>query len=126
MNRYIPILQEHSKGAPLELEQLLDHGGTLILTIVDAHERRIRLLFDSYMAYRKLDEGDALLTLADMKRTGGVGKWFDRVEDSEFLAWFNKESCDARANQNLVHYAIAALNDVVDVVALNAPVVELG
>ena len=124
MNRYVPILQEHSKDPPLELEQLLDREGTLILTMVDAHERRIRLLFDSYMVYRKMDEGDSLLTLNDMVKTEGTGKWFYRVEDSEFLAWFNRESCDARANQNLVHYSITALNDVVDVIALDAPVVE--
>jgi hypothetical protein len=124
MNRYVPILQEHSKDAPLELEQLLDRGGTLILTMVDAHERRISLSFDSYMVYRKMDEGDALLTHVDLVKTGGTGKWFYRVEDSEFLAWFNKESCNVRANQNLVHYCIAALNDIVDVISLDAPVVQ--
>lgn len=125
MNRYVPILQEYSKFAPLELEQLVDYEGKLTLIIVDAHERRISLTFDSYMTYRKIDEGDALLTLVDMKKTGGLGKWFYRVEDSELLSWFNKESCDARANQNLVHYSIAALNDVVDVIALDPPVIEL-
>jgi hypothetical protein len=125
MNRYVPILQEFSKLAPLELEQLIDHRGTLTLTMVDAHEQRIKFSFDSYMVYRKMDEGDALLTQVDLEKTGGVGKWFYRVEDSEFLAWFNKESCDARANQNLVHYSITALNDVVDVIALDAPVVAL-
>ncbi len=125
MNRYVPISQEYLRDGPLELEQLLDHGGTLTLTMVDAHELRIKFSFDSCMVYRKMDEGDALLTQVDLEKTSGMGNWFYRVEDSEFLAWFNKESCDARANQNLVHYSIAALNDVVDVISLVPPVFEL-
>ena len=76
------------------------------------------------MAYRKLDEGDALLTLDNMRKTGGTSRYFYRVEDSDFTAWVNRERCDDESTHSVVHYAVAATNDIVGVLALEPPVVE--
>jgi hypothetical protein len=122
---FIPILQERVHDGHWDLEQLLDRGGTLVLALLDDRGRRTRLAFDSYMAYRKLDEGDALLTLAAMRKTGGTAKYFYRVEESAFVAWFNQERCAEESSQNLVHYVVAAENDIVDVLALDPPIVEV-
>jgi hypothetical protein len=122
--KFIPILQEHVRDGHWDLEQLVDRNGILVLTLLDDHGRRMRLSFDSHMAYRRLDEGDALLTLADMRKTGGTARYFYRVEDSTFAAWFNEERCDSGSNHALVHYSVAAANDIVDVLALEPPAVE--
>jgi hypothetical protein len=122
--KFFPILQEHVRDGHWDLEQLVDRNGILVLRLLDDHGRRIKLLFDSHMAYRKLDEGDALLTLADMRKTGGTARYFYRVEESTFLAWFNQERCDSGLNRALIHYAVAAANDIVDVLALEPPAVE--
>ncbi len=121
---FIPILQEHVRDGQWDLEQLIDSSGILVLTLLDDRGRRIKLSFDSHMAYRKLDEGDALLTLSHMRKTGGTGKYLYRVEDSAFAAWFNQERCDSGSNPSLVHYSVAAANDIVDVLALEPPAVE--
>ncbi len=123
--KFIPILQEYVHDGHWQLEQLVDRGGTLVLTLMDDRGRRAKLSFDSYMAYRKLDEGDALLTLAAMRKTGGTAKYFYRVDESVFVAWFNKERCAEGSTQMLVHCAVAAENDIVDVIALDLPAVEV-
>ncbi len=126
MSIYIPILQEHFCNARLDLEELVDRAGSLVLTLASTDGSQIRLKFDSYMAYRKLDEGDALLTLSAMRKTGGMGKSFYRVDDSDFLIWFNEERCGAAPGKSLVHYAIATVNDIVDVLSLDPPAIEMG
>ena len=125
MNVYVPTFQEYAKNVQLELEQLVDRAGTLALTLGDVNGRHIVLMFDSYMAYRKLDEGDALLTLSAMGKSGGTGKYFYRVDNSDFYAWFNAERCDTGHGQPLVHYVVAAINDIVDVLSLEPPTIKV-
>ncbi|NMG68151.1 hypothetical protein GPA19_24790 [Azoarcus indigens] len=125
MSIYIPILQEYVGNVRIDLEELIDRAGCLVLTLARTDGRRIHLKFDSYMAYRKLDEGDALLTLSAMRKTGGLSKCFYRVDDSDFLIWFNAERCGPASGQPLGHYSVAAINDVVDVLSLDPPTVEM-
>jgi hypothetical protein len=122
---FTPILQEQVRNGHWDLEQLLDYRGILGLTLLDNHSRQIKLSFNSYMAYRKLDEGDALLMLAAIQKTGGTAKYFYRVENSDFLAWFNRERCANESSQLLIHYTVAAENDIVDILALYPPTVEV-
>jgi hypothetical protein len=123
--KFVPIFQEHVSNVHWDLEQLLDCGGTLVLTLIGDHDRQKKIVFDSYVAYRKLDEGDALLMLAIMRETGGTAKCFYQVEDSDFVAWFNKERCSDGVTGSVVrHYAVAATNDIVDVLSIGPPVVE--
>lgn len=123
MNRYVPVLQDHAARAPFELDQLVDDAGVLTLRLLDAVYRQFDISFDSCMVYRKMDEGDALLALADMRRLGVAAKWFYMVEDSDFTAWFNEQRCDTRSTGDLLHYCIATSNDIVDVISLNAPAI---
>lgn len=124
MNRYVPILQENLSRAQYELEELVDREGALVLVLANNDGQRVRLKFDSHLAFRKMDEGDALATLAAMRRSGGTGKYFYRVDESEFVAWFNSERYGAAPGQPLIHYAIAAQNDIVDVLSIRAPSIE--
>jgi hypothetical protein len=102
---------------------LLDHNGVLTLKLVDAQGNAIKVTFDSYLAYRKIDEGDALLTLAEMRNTGGTAKCFYQVQDSAFIAWFNEERCHIDSSDTLIHFSVAASNEIIDVLALQQPVV---
>ena len=126
MSSFVTILQEHLPETSLELEELLDRAGTLVLTLSDASHVRTKLKFGAYMAYRKLDEGDALLTLSAMRRSGGTGKVLYRVDESEFAIWFDAERCNDGRGQPLVHYLVAAMNDIVDVLSLELPIIEIG
>jgi hypothetical protein len=126
MNIYAPILQERFDGSHFEIEQLLDKCGKLSITLVAKSGRKLVLEFDAYVAYRKLDEGDAMLTLSAMQKSGSTTKVLYRVDDSEFLHWFNKERCGPMSANSPVHYTVAGINDIVDVLSLEPPAVLTG
>jgi len=73
------------------------------------------------MCFRKMDEGDGLLTLSRIKKTGGTGKYFYRVESSEFVEWFNRERSATAHVAPVQHYVVAAANDIVDMLCLEPP-----
>ena len=122
MSRYIPILQEHV--GRYELDQLLDRDGVLVLTLEHENGKRVFIKFDSYLVYRKRDEGDALRTLDGMRRSIGTTHCFYKVEESDFIAWFNREIYADKPRQ-MEHYIIATLNDVIDVISLQGPVIDI-
>jgi hypothetical protein len=121
VNKYIPIFQEYARNARFDFEELHESSGVLMVTLTDDRGGQIVLNFDSYFAYRKLEEGDALLTLESMQNSGGATKCFYRVDASDFLRWFNAERCGELVGGPLIHYSIAALNDIIDVLALEPP-----
>ncbi|MBU1358536.1 MAG: hypothetical protein KKC79_04770 [Gammaproteobacteria bacterium] len=123
MSSYVPILQEYVRNERFEFEQLTDRAGTLAVLLTRVDGRQIELKFDSYLAYRKLDEGDALLTLSAMGKSGDTSKCLYRVEQSEFLTWFNVERCGQSPGKPLVHYSLAPANDIIDVLAYDLPIV---
>jgi len=124
MNHYVPILQEYVCNTRFEFDQLIDHAGILVIRL-NNNNSQLELKFSSYVAYRKLDEGDALLTLSAMRNSGKTNKCLYRVDNSNFLTWFNTERCGSMSNQCVTHYSIAPANDIIDVLSLDFPEVRL-
>ncbi len=125
MRRYVPVYQDEAAAGQFDLTQLLDSRGVLVITLESGEGKAVSFEFDSYLAYRKLDEGDALLTLSAIRLSGGTGKWFYRVEDSDFLSWFIAERCGLSEGHGVpVHYVFAALNDILDVISPEPPKVK--
>lgn len=123
MSVYVPILQAHV--GRFELDQLLDRDGVLMLTLEHEDGRRAFVKFDSYLVYRKRDEGDALRTLDEMRRSTETTKCFYKVEGSDFISWFNAENYADKPLRPMGHYVISTLNDIIDVIALHGPVIEM-
>jgi hypothetical protein len=124
MSRYIPVLQEMALPKPFELRALLDIDGLLELRLESEGGGKLRVRFDSYLAYRKLDEGDAMSILRDIQAGGVPGKSFYRVEESEFVAWFMAQCFSSRAHQPLTHFCILTVDDVIDILARDPPTTE--
>jgi hypothetical protein len=106
------------------LERLLDEGGVLTLAM-SSESVRANLVFDDYLAYRKMDEGDAGSTLARIYATSEAGKVLYEVKDSDYVAWYQSESSAVRDINTLQHFLIATVDDVVDVISLSPPKVEV-
>jgi hypothetical protein len=121
MSRYSAILQAHASQAPFTLEQLLDKGGTLEILLSGRLGGALVVSFDSYLAYRKMDEGDAMVALSQVASVGLQGRSFYQVEESDYHAWFLAQSYGIHEASAIGHFAVHALNDVVDVLALEAP-----
>jgi hypothetical protein len=122
-NRFVPILQEHAPTPIFEFDRLVDEYGVLTVHLLAEDDRQVRLIFDDYLVYRKRDEGDALSTLRDAK-DAPLGRSFYRVEESDFLAWFQVENHDIRRDRGLIHLVIMTMNDVIDVICCSDPRVE--
>lgn len=121
--QYVPTFQELFAQSKFDLDQLTDRIDKLELELSDGLGRQIKLVFDSHMAYRTRDEGDALATLDAIAESGGTGKYFYVVEDSDFIKWFQSERYEKSSGAKLKHYCIASVNFIVDVIATDPPVI---
>lgn len=109
----------------LYLEGLYDdyEGFRLLLRSENSQEGIIRIRFDAHLAYRNTDESERLQTLNNHIQLCGHWPLFI-VEESDFTEWLIVESYVIRNATDIVHYMIVTPNDIVDVLSVEAPVVE--
>ncbi len=113
-NRYVPVLQEHAPERLFDLGRLLDEYGRLEIGLLREDGSKLKLLFPTYLAYRKLDEGNALQTLSDAGSM--LGRSFYRVKESDFLDWFIAQSRGIHVKDPLIHFVVMTINDIIDVI----------
>jgi hypothetical protein len=121
----VPVLQEHAPEQLFDLDRLLDESGVLEIALLRQDGSRLELLFPSYLAYRKLDEGDAFEALKHAADSTKLGRSFYRVEESDFLDWYIVQRGGIRANDPLIHFVVMTLNDIIDVICRDAPEVVI-
>lgn len=86
---YEPVrLKWAIEGAP-ELNELSGRQGVVEVRLKDLHENLIVFSFDNHLAYRKLDEGDALVALAQLHATAQSGLLLYEVRNSDFIEWLS-------------------------------------
>jgi hypothetical protein len=117
MSRYVPALQSYAPVDGAILELLEDRAGTLRL-VLDSRGTKIDVAFDGPLAYRRLDEGDDLVALESIQAPGLT---FYTVEESDFVSWFIERGHGIRATQTICHYVVVAVDDIIDVLSLDAP-----
>src|SRR6185312_10261553 len=91
-------------------ERISDQAGTLEIHLEDEGGAKLSVAFDAYLAFRKMDEGDALHTLQDIEETSELGTRLYLVEDSEYLRWFHFESENVRKGQEIAHYCLTTID----------------
>lgn len=121
----MPVLQEHAPAQSFDLARLLDKSGVLEIALLREDGSRFELLFPTYLAYRKLGEGDAFEALRSAADSTTLGRSFYRVEESGFLDWFIAQRGGVRPNDPLFHFAIMTMNDIIDVICRDAPEVVI-
>ena len=124
MNTYQPLVNDPRLERVFDLVSLCDAGGVLCFEFQCFGGEKLKISFDSYLAYRKMDEGDALLTLDEIASSNCSGRSIYLVRDSDFLRWFCEQAAGSRSCDGISHYAIHALNDIVDVLSIDPPVWE--
>lgn len=108
-------------GTRVELfSMVLDqHGLTLTASNADTE---IVINFKS-MAFRQMDEGDALTIPWDQVE-GGKQFFIGTVQESAYVDWFIRQSYGIHIKEELTHYVLAFNNDIVDVIAYKPPTVS--
>lgn len=84
------------------------------------HAKKMHLTFESYIAYRNMNETNRLRTWSqvDMRNHSS----FMTINNSTWIDWLVNESEGLLELINLVHYAIYTDDDCIDVVAPSSPV----
>jgi len=117
---------EPVRSLPLRmyLEALHDdyEGFRLLLRGEEPDSAMIRISFESVLAYRNLDERYYLKTL-EYKLESNKGTLF-KINNSDFIAWFNEQSYNIYKDENIIHYSILTPNDCVDILSITIPTVE--
>lgn len=109
----------------LYIEGLYDdyEGFRLLLRSENSQDSMIRIRFDAHLAYRNTDESERLQTLNNHAEISGHWSLFI-AEESDFTEWLIVESCGIHSKIDVVHYMITTPNDIVDVLSVEAPIVE--
>ena len=85
------------------------------------HGQKVQLLFDSYVAYRNMDESYRARTF-DV--AGGFKGSLYLVEGSSWLKWLHKESLGIYQDDLINHYSIITEADCIDVLSEYKPAVN--
>ena len=104
--------------------RIVDEYGVLEVFLEDERDRKLKVSFTTYLAFRKMDEGDAFQALMDIKETSKLGTRFYSVADSEYLGWFHLQSAAIHESQNLAHYCLTTIDSVIDVISFDPPSVS--
>ena len=126
MSKFSPVKHAFLDAAPHVLLSLTDADGLLTLELRGTNRRTISICFDGHIYYNKMDEGDALRTLALLKQDSCLGFTLIEARCSNLLDWFVEESFGVRAVDSLYHYVVLTEDDVVNVVSLDAPQITGG
>ncbi|MGP6487285.1 hypothetical protein [Duffyella gerundensis] len=93
-------------------------SGALQITLSSTEENKgdeIQVVFDWIHSFRVTDEGD-LLKLQD-ELNGQMVMGIYTVKGSGYLTWFNDQSANIHDNDEIVHYLIVTIEDVIDVLS---------
>ena len=101
--------------------RMADERGVLDVFLEDETGKELRVSFNAYLTFRKMDEGDAIHTLADIDETSETGTHLYSVEDSEYLRWFHFESEGIHKSHKLGHYCLTTVDSVIDVISFDPP-----
>lgn len=117
--KFTAIMDGSLGEGSFDLDELHDAIDRLVIKVSNEHGDQATLTFDQHLAYRCRDEGDGSRTLAQINASGGLGHNIYKVDESEFLNWFESE----RGYQDpvLQHYCICTTNWIIDVIALAPP-----
>jgi hypothetical protein len=83
----------------------------------------LRIHFESYVAYRNVNESYRNRTWQDESLTRDLPSLL-KVCHSKWARWASQEASGAVGPEEMIHYAIYTPEDCVDVLALSEPVVD--
>lgn len=84
-------------------------------------QKRFKVLFDSYIAYRNMDESYRARTFSEQ---GGFENSLNRVKNSSWLEWLHAESQGFYQGEDITHYSILTDADCIDVLSEFEPDID--
>ena len=105
--------------------EIIDNkDGLTIKLSSESNNKNLIVKFDKAIGYRNFDEGDRLFTL-DNHPEICVPHSFFMSRNSELINWLRKESNEMYCNTNVICYLFATPDDIIEVLSLHKPVIDL-
>ena len=96
--------------------------GLVIYIHLSKVKKQFKILFDSYVAYRNMDESYRSRTFSEH---GGFENSLSKVESSSWLEWLHAESLGYYLGRDIKHFSIVTDADCIDVLSEFEPEIEI-
>lgn len=96
--------------------------GLAIYIHLSKSEKKFKILFDPYIAYRNMDESYRAKTFSEH---GGFESSLNTVEKSSWLEWLHTESEGYYQGEDIIHYSIITDADCIDVLSGFEPEIQI-
>ena len=104
------------------LDELIYSPSVLELFLTNDNDGRIKISFDWFHSFRVIDEGDVIKMLN--KFNGEMILGIYTLVDSEYLEWFHEQSVGLNLDGNITHYMVVTVNDVIEILSSEKPVIS--
>jgi phospholipase C len=85
-------------------------------------EKKFKILFDSYVAYRNMDESYRVRTVSEH---GGFENSLNIVTSSSWLEWMHAESQGYYQGEDIIHYSVITDADFIDILSEFDPEIQI-
>jgi hypothetical protein len=124
MRTYKGEFPEYSAKNGYALDSIFDDVNELVIRICGPAKEQVSITFDAPLAYRKVNESDALPFLGEVSASPGMDYMLYEVGGSDFIDWLSQQSYGARKMGDVTHYIVIAMDDIIDVLAFDPPVIQ--
>ncbi|WP_241576496.1 hypothetical protein [Rosenbergiella collisarenosi] len=104
------------------LDKLIYSPSVLELFLTNDNDSGIKISFDWFHTFRVVDEGDVIKMLN--KFNGEMILGIYTLVDSEYLEWFHEQSVGIHLDGNITHYMVVTVNDVIEILSSEKPVIS--
>jgi len=104
------------------IDKLVYTPSVLDLLLTNDNGSRVKISFDWFYDFRVIDEGDAINMLNCFNGELVLGIY--TLTDSQYLKWFHEQSVMMHLKENVVHYIIVTVNDIVEVLSCEKPLIS--
>lgn len=97
----------------------------VIIQDVENEESKYAIKFKGLVGFRNFDEGDRVSSLDDYRWGANEGGMY-KTQKSDFINWLQEENGGRYNEEDIIHYSIVTLDDILDVICLGRtkPIIE--
>lgn len=106
-----------------DVDKVIDDSGGLRIYVTYHDNSEVIIFFThNHISYMISDEGDRLVIIDEIIKSGHKGTGFFYVNNSEYLKWLTEQKYNAfNYTEEATHYMIVTNNTIVDIISYDEP-----
>ena len=124
MSNFIVMSGAWDKLSPFQIVSIIDDKNGLTILIEDNQKGTLkgRFRFGAHHAYRNFNEADLHGYWKGLGGTLTTGLYV--TSDSELMKWAAKQAIDGSLHEDIKHYMVVSVEDVIEVLSFEPPAFE--